>query len=462
MTPETDLSSSFPQQPLRSRRKLPWQLVLLLTYLAAITIFGKGPTYIGIEPLFWGEIVLVVSVIWAARRSGRLTAKTARARAVTSLILCFIGVGAIETARDVVVFGLDALRDAAVWYYSVFYFVGIAIASNREECARFLSRWKLFWLVAVPWGIAEFASGYRFSALSPALPGSRGIPVLSHSSSDIAQSLGLGCLLLVSENVGPGFLGKIPRIILAVVGFGALATFQGRGARLAVVAAFVVLVLVSVSQRSMGRIFRRRIAATALLLIAGVVVAMGEGVDVARILSLDRFLQVTTSTLEGTAEWRAAWWRGIYDAVMETNPAFGLGFGDNLNSYNPYISPSDDNHPARAPHNYNVTVFARMGIGGSVIWAGILFFGIFVPLWETLTSATVTAQAEAKHRLFWIAAIIAIWVNSSFGLLMEGPVMGIPFWLILGLLSMRPPQNLQLFSRCPVENFYLNELTENS
>ncbi len=167
-------------------------------------------------------------------------------------------------------------------------------------------------------------------------------------------------------------------------------------------------------------------------------------------LKIDRFEEASLGNLEGTAQWRSDWWSGIYDAVMDENPLFGLGFGDQLTEYNPYIH-DEAGVGARAPHNFNMTIFARMGIIGSFIWGGILLCGVFIPLFRILTASSPTARADAKDRLFWIGAIIAAWVNSSFGVLMEGPVMGIPFWLILGMLSMKANRSAQTGIRGSVE-----------
>ena len=44
--------------------RLPKSVAFLLIYLGAITIIGKGPTYLGCPPIYWGEVVLVVSLLW--------------------------------------------------------------------------------------------------------------------------------------------------------------------------------------------------------------------------------------------------------------------------------------------------------------------------------------------------------------------------------------------------------------
>jgi O-antigen ligase len=153
-------------------------------------------------------------------------------------------------------------------------------------------------------------------------------------------------------------------------------------------------------------------------------------------LYLDRFEGASFENPDATAEWRADWWANLYEGVMNRNPLIGLGFGENLSDYNALITAENiGTFPVRSPHNYNVTIFSRMGILGLTIWVGIFSLGIVIPLGKLMRPFSPAERTEARDRTFWIAAIIAIWVNSSFGVLMEGPVDGIPFWLILGLIA---------------------------
>ncbi len=153
-------------------------------------------------------------------------------------------------------------------------------------------------------------------------------------------------------------------------------------------------------------------------------------------LYLDRFEGASFESPDETAAWRTGWWENLYDGVMSRDPVIGLGFGENLSDYNTLINEENiGTFPVRSPHNYNVTVFPRMGILGFMIWVGIFSLGVVIPLWKLARPFNPAERVEVRDRTFWVAAIIAIWVNSSFGVLMEGPVDGIPFWLILGLIA---------------------------
>ena len=38
--------------PVRADARLPWPVWILCAFLFLVTVFGKGPTYLGIPPLF--------------------------------------------------------------------------------------------------------------------------------------------------------------------------------------------------------------------------------------------------------------------------------------------------------------------------------------------------------------------------------------------------------------------------
>jgi O-antigen ligase len=116
---------------------------------------------------------------------------------------------------------------------------------------------------------------------------------------------------------------------------------------------------------------------------------------------------------------------------MVENQAFGLGFGRDWEAFNPEIeSKAFDPWPIRAPHNFNVTVFSRMGMVGFLLWVSILAFGIGGLLLRAWRARF--APARQQEIGVWILVLLATWGNASFGVLMEGPVLGVWFWFALG------------------------------
>jgi hypothetical protein len=81
-----------------------------------------------------------------------------------------------------------------------------------------------------------------------------------------------------------------------------------------------------------------------------------------------------------------------------------------------------------------------MGLLGSAIWIGILLLGVGGLVWTAFRGRAgrrTLAPEERAEIAFWAAMLLATWVNSSLGVLMEGPVLGIWFWFALGFGSAR-------------------------
>jgi hypothetical protein len=138
------------------------------------------------------------------------------------------------------------------------------------------------------------------------------------------------------------------------------------------------------------------------------------------------------SGLEGSKQFRLAWWGKIIDYTVFGNYFWtGKGFGVNLADTDGFQSTVD--RSLRSPHNSHVTVLARMGIPGFVLWLVLQgTFGI------GLLRATIALRRAGDVRLAMTAALVfsywvAIMVDTSFDPYLEGPQGGIWFWTIFGV-----------------------------
>jgi hypothetical protein len=438
----TDIPASLPRPASRSfaqpaEVRVPWFLVI---YLAAITIIGKGPTYLGIPPLYWGEFVLALG-LWKLAPWIRGTGYLSRTRDVAVLILLFMTLGAVLTVPSLPRWGLDALRDAAMWYYGAFFFIGLALTSRPPVADRVWRILRIVWIFAMVWNTADIVSRHRLSHLGPIIPW-RGVPILFNGTHEGGQNLALGALIVLCTTalchrpVVRSILGG-----LSLLGLAVFAMSEGRGMRVGI-AAGVLVVLAAGFGRGRRSHFNERLliltlAAIPVIVLAGLVFSS----RLEKIAHLDRFAQADPSDPQGTANWRVVWWKNLYDHVMATNPVFGIGFGESLHIYNPFLEGIEDELVVRSPHNFNITVFTRMGILGLCLWAGILIVGIgalWMRVWSGVTARGQPYTDERRDELaFWIVMLVCTVVNSSFGVLMEGPVLGIWFWFALGFASGR-------------------------
>jgi hypothetical protein len=351
-----------------------------------------------------------------------------------------MSLGAVLAAFSLPRWKLDALRDSAIWYYGIFFFIGLALTTREAIADRFWLLIRRIWIISLVWNVADICSRHQLSHSGPIIPW-RGVPVLFNATHEAGQNLALGSLIVLCTTT----LYRRPflRSFLALVAALGLALFvisDGRGMRLGFAAALLTMLLLSFGARRRPNFNERLITLMAGALPLVALAALIFSGQVMRLSSLDRFAGVDPSNPDGTANWRLIWWQNLYDHVMETNPAVGIGFGQSLHIYNPLLESDDEEFVVRSPHNFNVTVFTRMGFSGLCLWAGVLIIGVG-GLSTCVFRGTVRGHLYTEERrdelAFWTTMLVCTVVNSSFGVLMEGPVLGIWFWFALGFATGR-------------------------
>jgi O-antigen ligase len=144
------------------------------------------------------------------------------------------------------------------------------------------------------------------------------------------------------------------------------------------------------------------------------------------------FFGSSNSQLEGTKEFRLAWWNAIIDYTFH-GPYFwtGKGFGINLATDDGFQQVGDDT--LRAPHNSHLSVLARMGVPGFLLWI-LLQAGFALLLLRALLAYRRAHDKELAGVAAWVLVFwTAIMVNTSFDPYLEGPQGGIWFWVLFGL-----------------------------
>src|SRR3954467_14604965 len=113
----------YPLLPRQAHVALPDRYLLLLAIvLAGYAIDGRGFAYIGLPPLFIGEITLAVGALAYLTVNGWWKPATVS----TGLVLLpLVTMGLLRTIPFVSVYQIDALRDAVLFGYSLF---GVIVA----------------------------------------------------------------------------------------------------------------------------------------------------------------------------------------------------------------------------------------------------------------------------------------------------------------------------------------------
>jgi O-antigen ligase len=129
---------------------------------------------------------------------------------------------------------------------------------------------------------------------------------------------------------------------------------------------------------------------------------------------------------------RLTWWKTVAEETLTTAPALGLGFGADLarGFLLEYYPTTETDFTARSPHNVFLTTLGRMGLSGVVVLLGIYF------VQGRITARTARASRKDPRRHEAVTLEAACWVvmvSSCFGVVLEGPMGAIPFWIMLGL-----------------------------
>jgi len=129
---------------------------------------------------------------------------------------------------------------------------------------------------------------------------------------------------------------------------------------------------------------------------------------------------------------RLVWWRTLTQETLTQSPVFGLGFGYDLAkgfllAYNPLMA---DDFSARSPHSFIFTTLGRMGLLG----LGILLVILVAIAGEVRRIARQARRDPAAGDALTLHAMCAvILVSACFGVVLEGPMGAIPYWIMLGL-----------------------------
>ena len=398
------------------------------TLLVGYAFFGRGLAHVGMPPIYVGEMVLGLALLTIISRLDRL-----KLGPVEWLLIAFMGLGLLRTIPYYGTYGLDAPRDAVLWGYGIFAIaVPLALTpnSNLEGVLKNYQRLVPFFLVWVSLAVLVVPS----NALPPG-PGSD-ISILGFKGGDMSVHLA-GAAAFIALGLYTEGGGRFPIGYLWLAWIMAVGVAGGinRGGLLAATTG----ILLAFALRPTRRVIQLGLI-TALVLLFMSLFNVEVKLSGDKVASVDAFAQRfesifkdnESSQLEGTKEYRLEWWTAIFNYTFK-GPYFwgGKGFGINLADADGFQVLADGS--LRAPHNSHITVLARMGVPGLVLWLTMLVtFG-----WSLLSGFIRATRAGLTHwasidgwlLIYWLAACI----NASFDPYLEGPQGGIWFWSIIGL-----------------------------
>ena len=404
-------------------RYILWFAGMLLGY----ALFSRSFAYIGVPPLFVGEIMIVFGLV-AMLRSGRPGPIFAQPAA-----WCMAALVALAAARTVPYlpeWGLDAPRDFMMIGYAVYaVVVGALVVAQPDRLTTLLTEYRRF-VVAVVSLVAVVYLAFKTAETSiPFFPGSQNVRLLEAKGGDIMVHLcGITVFLVL------GMTRRRPFVMFALAATTAIVVASNRGGMVAYVVGCAVAYGLRPPEARVGKLVYAFVLLVALGLLAGPLAQINGG---GRQISVDQIVLNVKSVfgqgdqhLDGTKKWRLLWWTKIVGYTLD-GPYFwtGRGFGINLAVADGF----DVVKELRSPHNGHMTVLARMGVPGLALWLAML------GLWGAeLIRQWLTARRKGRHRwmalfAFLAAYMTAILLNASFDVYLEGPMGGIWFWSVFGL-----------------------------
>ena len=405
-------------------------LYLLYFLLAGYACFGRSFASVGFGAVYVGEVTLAVG-LFVAIRTGCIGASF---NSFPNVVLAtLIGWVAIRTVPYVGVYGVAALRDSVIVMYGLFAFVVVALLLEQPQrlsaIMRVYSRFIGFFVVA---GVfIAIASAFGDTGL-PKLPGTD-IPIVSVRLGELASHLAAAAVFAL--------LGmrrtKWWWVLALLAGIASLAPSRGG----------MIACLISIG---LGATLGRRISRLVpILLVGGAIffLAYASGIQVktdrGRSLGAPEIVQGLESVLgssdtgnfDGTKTWRLHWWAAIRDYTFN-GPYFwtGKGFGVNLAIDDGFLVGQEFGGPLlRSPHSGNMTILARSGVPGISLWA-LLLGSWFATMLATMFKARRRGDWQFANLFIWVICyLVAMWIDASFDVALEGPMLGIWFWCVFGL-----------------------------
>lgn len=441
MTPSRPITTEGPASAALSGRRVGaaapaaksflWFMGFLLVGYA---FGGRGFAYLGLPPVFVGEVGFLLALLVVAR----YVIPAVWGHPLVWLLVLFMTWGALRTVPFLGAYGIDALRDGAQWGYALF---ALAVAVAVLRCGLLSAGpaaygrvfpYLLLWLVVatVVWRFMGFES--------PRWPWGQGaqggVEIMDLKYGDVGVHLA-GAAAFMALGLGRRPLRSAVWWLLWLVAFAAVATIT-RGGMLTVACVLAALTVL--------RPFSRWHTLAAIMLLGFAALAVtGIEIDTGRdhrsISAHDIWLNISSivasdETIEGrtgTMEWRLEWWQTIIDYTVH-GPYFwqGKGFGINLADADGFQVLADGS--LRSPHNGHLTLLARGGVPGFALWVllqgafALYLFGAYIA--DRRDGRSQWANVELWVLLYWGAFM----VNGTFDVFLEGPQGGIWFWSLFG------------------------------
>jgi len=405
-------------------------LRILCILLIGYALVGKGFAYLGVPPLYVGEMTMLYGLFALS-----LTQNWSRVLRTVWLwpLMAMMLWGALRTIPYLSTDGADALRDAAIWIWGLFAIVmSTLIAADPARLLWLEGRFRVFakWLLIlapISFCVSVFADNdlpHTFWADVPY--------VLVKGGDLIVHLTGIFAFAALLGGVSTSLL--VPAMIINLVLY-----FTGRASMVTFGTGTAIVTALRPKSPLIWGVFSAAVVGLLMLWFFDVHIQSSEN-EHGREISADQMVSNVSSifsdtneeNLSGSKAWRLAWWDTIIKYTIHGKYFWqGKGFGVNLADDDGFQVEAD--HSLRSPHNGHLTMLARGGVPMFALWALCqltLGYGL-------VTRAYMAHRRGEKHWFGLLSFLFIYWlaflINASFDVFLEGPIGGIWFWCVYGV-----------------------------
>ncbi|MDJ0925415.1 MAG: O-antigen ligase family protein [Acidimicrobiia bacterium] len=436
--PATATSAPEAVHDLEPRQTL-WLERALLVIIAGYILFDRPFAWIHVPgtPLFVGEMVIALGlVVVLTTRTG--IGSLVRASASLRMLRAFMLWGLLLLAVGILPYGLDAIRDSAIWYYGIIAFFAAILLVRRPSRVN-------TWMTAFARLIPIYLLWFPFAIVLHRVVGDRmyvpdsEVPIFFHRSGNMAVLSAIAIAFLWTADGDSLLFTRRQRAWLTglatlVIGFTGL---QNRGGMVA--SAVMIALLMFLLSKRRTEMLTMMLGIVLFFTTVGLVFDVKIELFDERDVSIEQFTKNITSIFDqdaggqrqaSTTAWRINIWEQVLDDVTNESPLMGFGPGPDLGER--YDISTDPTHPLRNPHNSHVGVLARTG------WVGIVLWGM---LWITWMAEMQTLRRRLRYRdraresalVTWLMLTpIPILVNAIFDPTLEGAQVAMLLWAFFG------------------------------
>ncbi|TVP98197.1 MAG: O-antigen ligase domain-containing protein [Balneolaceae bacterium] len=394
--------------------RLDWREYLFFIYMFHMLFGERSFAYVGIEPLFVTEIVLVI--LTAAYAKDLL-----KIRRVLAIYYIIVMIGFAYAFVYFFQFRLDAVRDSFMLIYAFWVPLVYHVFRDRKHYHFFFLLLKLF--------IVLKAIAYSYEGLMIVT----GLRSLTFEGFRFGVGYVVPSLIVISLFLPLKHLGWKYKL-LSLLMIPAVFTIFHRSIFLGIFLALTVIFYMG-SNGVKKNILRYGLST--LFLLIGFLILYDSLVEV----DLFRILERKSSLEEGNINYRVLSWEHVMEKFY-ANFLLGYGVGRPIMfAYqNVFYSTVEltyfqirDLAGNAQPHNSYLNILARFGI---LIFPFFLY-AIFKPLFrirQYVARATQNGTNEYSMLLLLTGLLMLMYVFTFFNVVLEGPHHSFAFWLVIGML----------------------------